>query len=179
LTGVTAEQQVERPLYSERKQYPNNSSEATLTKEVSISTSITLSVTTESSHVKAHNTEAGLTILGFAVIQGQVQQELSKLYSVMTESTFAISEKTTIEIPPSCTVEHVIHWIEVSLGGIALLGRPQNFSSPRTIPMDLSLTRRESMTFPSSQDLAEVPYRVPLRLTYSEELNDVPRRPGV
>jgi hypothetical protein len=174
LTGVKAEREIERPLYSERRQYPNNSSEATLTKEVSISNSVTLSVTTESSHVKAHNAEAGFTILGFAAIQAQVQHELSQLYSVMMETTLTISEKTTIEIPPSCTVEHVIHWMEVSWGGIALLGKPQSFSSPRTIPADFSPALRESMTFPSSQNLAEVPYRIPLRLAYSEELNDVP-----
>lgn len=139
----------------ERKIYPNNSKVATLTKEVSISNSVARTITVESSKLKAHNAEAGITLIGFVAIQGQIQQQLSERYSVATQNSITISEKTTIQVPPASTVEHVIQWKLVSLNGIAILGE-----SPRS-----SL----------SSSLAEVPYRVPLRLTYTEVLNDVPQ----
>ena len=153
VTGIKEERQLETPLPEERKQYPNNS-HAIFTKELGISNSVTLSVTIESSKVRAHNAEAGITILGFAAIQGQVQQQLSHAYSVTTENTFTISEKTTIQIPPSSTVEHIIRWKVISLNGVAVLGK--------------------AVTSSSLSSLAEVPYRIPLRLTYTEEINDVP-----
>jgi hypothetical protein len=151
--GVMADKKVETPLPVERREYPNNSSAATLTVEVGISNSITMTVTTEASRVKAHNAQAGVTILGFTAIQAQVQRELSERYAVNVENTFTVSEKLTVEVPPSTTVELLIHWMTVSWNGIAILGKP---SSP-------------------TSSFAEVPYSVPARLTYTEELNDVPR----
>jgi hypothetical protein len=153
VTGVTNQEKIETFLSEERKIYPNNSKVATLTKEVSISNSIVRTVTVESSKLRAHNAEAGVTLFGFATIQGQVQQQLNERYSVTTENSISISEKTTIQVPPASTVEHVIQWKLVSLNGIAVLG--------------------ESAPSPSSYNLAEVPYQVPLRLTYTETLNDV------
>ena len=154
MTGRKDERQIEEFLSRERKEYRNNSSVATLTKEVSISNSITRTVTIESNKVTAHNAQASVTIFGFGTIQAVVQQQLSETYSVAVGNTLTISETTTIEIPPSAVVEHIIQWKLVSWNGIAILG-PAGSSS--------------------SSSLAEVPFRVPHRLTYTDELNDVPR----
>ena len=144
--------QIEKHLPEERKRYPNNSKTATLTKEVSVSNSITREVMIESSQLKAHNAEAGITLIGFAAIQGQVQNQLNQTYAVTTQSTITISETTTIEIPPQSIIEHVIQWKVISESGLVILG-------PR---------------LPTASRLAEVPYHIPLRLTYTEEINDVP-----
>jgi hypothetical protein len=144
--------QVEKRLSEERKRYPNNSKVATLTKEVSVSNTVTREIMIESSQLKAHNAEAGITFFGFAAIQGQVQQQLNQTYSVTTQNTITISETTTIQIPPQSIIEHVIQWKVISESGLAILGR----------------------RLPTASRLAEVPYEVPLRLTYTEEINDVP-----
>jgi hypothetical protein len=144
--------QIEKHLSEERKRYPNNSKTATLTKEVSVSNAITREVMIESSQLKAHNAEAGITLIGFAAIQGQVQNQLNQTYAVTTQSTITISEATTIEIPPQSIIEHVIQWKVISESGLVILG-------PR---------------LPTASRLAEVPYHIPLRLTYTEEINDVP-----
>ena len=145
------EREVETFLSTERQTYRNNS-QATVTQERSISQSITRAVTTESTHLRASNAEAGITILGFVAIQGQIQQQLSQHYSVATENILTFNEKTTIEIPPYTTVEHIIHWKVVSTYGIAVLGKPAT-------PMP---------------GLAQVPFEIPLRLTYTVEVNNVP-----
>ena len=144
--------QIEKHLSEERKRYPNNSKTATLTKEVGVSNSITREVMIESGQLKAHNAEAGITLIGFAAIQGQVQNQLNQTYAVTTQSTITISETTTIEIPPQSIIEHVIQWKVISESGLVILG-------PR---------------LPTASRLAEVPYHIPLRLTYTEEINDVP-----
>ena len=156
VTGVRELGNAEKFLSEERKIYPNNSKTATLTKEISVSNSIARTVTIESSKLKGNSGEAGVTFIGFATVRGQAQQQLNERYSVATQNSVTISEKTTIEIPPGSTVEHVIQWKLVSLNGIAVLGETPRFSP--------------------SFDLAMVPYQVPLRLTYTETLNDVPRR---
>jgi hypothetical protein len=153
VTGLIRMPEVETIFLVERKQYPNNSKTAILTKEISISNSVIRTVTLEWSSLKAHNAEAGITLLGFAAIQGQVQQQLNQRYSVTTQSSIVIGEKTTIQIPPATTVEHVIRWKLVSSQGLAVLGESAR-GTPRF-------------------DLAQVPYQVPMRLTYDEDLNDV------
>jgi hypothetical protein len=124
---------------------PNNSKVATLTKEISVSNSVTRTVTIESSKLKGHNAQVGVTLIGFGGGQGQIQQQLNQRYSVATQNSITISEKNVIQVRPASTVEHVIQWKLVSLMGIAILG--------------------ESPRFSPSFDLAEVSYQVPLRLT--------------
>ncbi len=149
--------EIERFLSEERKTYPNNSKSATVTKELSVSNSIVRTVTIEASKLKAHNADASVTLFGFASIQGTVQQQLNQRYSVTMQSSVSISEKTTIQLPPNTVVEHVIQWKLVSINGLAFLGA----SGPS----------------PSSLILAEVPYQVPLRLTYTETVNDIKKIP--
>lgn len=160
ITSFREQGTVETFLSEERKIYPNNSRTATLTKEISVSNSVARTVTIEKSELKGNNAEAGVTLVGFAAIQAQVQRQLNQRYSVTTENSVTIGEKTTIAIPPASTVEHVIRWKLISTAGIAVLGETPRFSP--------------------SFDLAEVPYRVPSRLTYTETINDIPqvRRSG-
>jgi len=155
VTQVVEQGEVSKLLSEERKIYPNNSKVATLTKEVSIANSIVRTVTIESSRIKAHNAEAGVTLIGFAAVQAQLQTQLNRRYSVETQNSISISERTTIQVPPASTVGHVIQWKLISLNGLAVIGESSRSSSPL--------------------ELAEVPYQVPLRLTYTETLNDVPR----
>jgi hypothetical protein len=153
VTDVREQGRVETFLSEERKKYPNGSKTATLTKQVSVSNTISRTVTIQWGKLKAYSAGAGVTLVGLVAIQSQVQQQLSKNYSVEMQNSITISETTTIEVPPGCTVEHVIKWKLASLSGVAVLGETPRFSS--------------------SVDLAEVPYQVPLRLTYTEDLNDV------
>lgn len=148
---------IETPLPQEVKTYPNNSKVATVTKEVSITNTITREVTIESSQLRARNAEAGITLFGFATIQGQIQEQLNQSYAVTTRNTISISEKTTIEIPPGTTIEHVIRWAVVSEKGLAILGK--------------------SEAMPAVSRLAEIPYQIPLRLTYTEEVRDTSGTP--
>jgi hypothetical protein len=150
LLDVADERQIEKYFREERKRYPNNSS-ATVTREISISSSIKLAVTTESSKLRSHNAVAGITLVGFGTIQGQVQQQLSERYAVTLESTLTVSENVSATIPPYSTIEHIIQWKVLAWAGIALLGKPQR-SRPSAV--------------------AEVPYEVPLRLTFDHDFVD-------
>jgi hypothetical protein len=153
MTDVREIKQREEPLSKEKRIYPNNTGNSTVTKEVSISNTISRIVTIESSKVKAHNAQGGITIVGFAEIQGQVQEQLGERYNLITQDAITFSEKTTIEIRPGSTVEHVIQWKVIYETGLAILGQSSDIRYSR---------------------LAEVPYRVPMRLTYSEEINNSP-----
>ena len=148
---IKEERQVQTFHSEERETYRNNSP-AKVIQERSISQSVTRAVTTESTQLRASNAEAGITILGFAAIQGQIQRQLSQHYVVAMENTLTFNERTTIEIPPYTTVEHIINWKIVSTHGIAVLGKPE-IATP---------------------GLAEVPFAIPLRLTYTGEVNNVP-----
>jgi hypothetical protein len=150
LIDVKDEQQIETVLGETKKKYSNDSSVATITQEISISNSVTRAVTTEDEKIKASGGQAGVQIFGFATIEGQIQQQLSHRYSVETEQTLSISEKTTIEIPPLSTIEHTITWKLVGFKGNAILGK-------------------------TSMTLVEVPYWIPRRLTYDSDVRDVPR----
>jgi hypothetical protein len=148
--GTTAE----TFLSEERRMYPNNS-KGKMTKNISVSNSVTREVTIEKGKLTSGSANAGVTFVGFGAIEVQVQRQLNQHYSVTTDNSVTISEQTTIEIPPASTVEHIIRWKLIWLVGIAILGETPRFSP--------------------SLDLAEVPYKVPFRLTYTETLNDVPR----
>jgi hypothetical protein len=143
--------QIERRLSKEMKKYSNDSKVATITKEVSVSNTVEREVTIESGKLRAYNAEAGIPLFGFAGIRGQIQNQLNEVYSVRTQSTITLTEKTTIQIPPDSTIEHIIRWMVVSEQGLAILGRP----------------------VPTASRLAEVPYYVPLKLTYTDEIRDV------
>jgi len=151
LVGVTNEQQVEKFLWEQRKRY-RNSSGSTVTRELSVTNSITLTVTTESSKLTSYNAEAGVTLLGFASIKGQVQRQLSERYSITRQSTSSVSDKTAVTLKPHMTVEHVIQWKAVTWIGTALLGRP---------------------TRGSSLPIAAVPYQAQVSLTYDDDVIDV------
>jgi hypothetical protein len=154
VTSLQKTAPIEMSWYEERKPYYNNTTSSSVTKEVSLSTSLSKSVTIESDKLKAHNAGANINIIGFAAIQGQVQDQIGERYSVATQDTVTFSETTRIEIPPGSAVEHVIHWIVVYYTGLAILGQPFDARNSR---------------------LAEVPYRVPWRLKYTDEVNNAPR----
>jgi hypothetical protein len=158
LTAVTEEKQIEKFLWEQRKRYRNNSG-STVTRELSVISSITLTVTTDSSELKSYNAEAGITLLGFAAIQGQVQRQLSERYSVALQSSSSISDKTSVTIKPYSTIEHIIQWKAVTWIGTALLGKPALLLGKPALP--------------SSQPIAQVPYQVPVRLTYDDDFIDV------
>ena len=132
-----------------RKRYQNNS-KSTVTKEITITNSITRGVTIDSSQLRSYDADTGVTIAGFASIQGKIQRQLSTHYSVTLQDTFGVTEKTSIVIPPYSTIEHVIHWKVTSWVGAALLGKSY------------------------SQPVAQIPYQVPLGLTYDDTVVDVP-----
>jgi hypothetical protein len=139
VTDLQEEKPIEVPWYTERNIYPNNTAKSAVTKKVNLINEHAKTVTIESDKLKAHNAGANVNILGFAAIQGQVQQQVGERYSVATQNTITFSEETTIEIPPGSAVEHVIQWIFVYHTGLAILGQPSDASYSR---------------------LAEVPYRV-------------------
>lgn len=151
ILGVTGEKPVEVVIEETRKKYRNNSN-TTVTREISISTSVTRAVTTDSSQLKSYNTDAGITIFGFATIQGHVQQQLSHRYSVMLQNTLSVSEKSSVVIQPHSAIEHVIQWKVVSWSGTALLGEPAQVHP---------------------QPVAQIPYEVPFRLTYEDDFFDI------
>ena len=151
LLDVTDERKVEKFLREERRTYPNNSS-ATVTREISIASSITLRVTIESNKLRSHNAAAGVSLVGFGTIQGRVEQALGERYAVTLESTLTVSENVSATIPPYSTIEHVIQWKVLEWGGIALLGKTQR--SLQSV-------------------VAEIPYQVPLRLTFDHDFVDV------
>ena len=150
LLGVKDEQQTEAVLSETSKQYSNDSKVVTVTQEISITNSVTGTVVTEADNIRVSGTQTGFQILGFATIQGQIQHQLGQRYSVQTQNTLSISEKTTIQIPPLSTIEHIITWKMEYVKGNAILGRFLMTS-------------------------VEVPYRIPRRLTYDTQVRDVPR----
>lgn len=145
-------QHIEVPLAEERRTYPNSSTAATLVKEVAISNSVARTVTVETSNLRAINVSSGYRIVGFPSIQGQVEIQLTQRHSVNTENTISFDERTTIQIPPNTTVEHIIKWKLVFCRGMAILGTAEPVSG---------------------RGLAEVPYQLPYRLTYTDSLRDV------
>lgn len=151
VTSFQEKEPVEVPWYVEKNIYPNNTTKSSVTKEVTVSNQRSRTVTIEADKLKAHNVGANVNIMGFVAIQGQVQEQIGERYSVATEGTITLSEVTRIEIPPGSAVEHVIRWIIVYHNGLAILGQPSDASNSR---------------------LAEVPYRVPWRLKYTDEVND-------
>jgi hypothetical protein len=158
VTDVREQGEIEEFISEERRIYPNHS-KAPSTQTVGLSHSFTRTVTIEASKLRAHNSEAGVTLFGFAAIQAQVQRQLNQRYSIEVQDTIIFSEQTTIEIPPYSTIKHVIKWKLVSLNGIAILGVPARSST--------------------SLDLAELPYEVPLRLTFEDDKFDVPQAPQI
>ena len=110
VTGIREQGSIETFLSEERKTYRNSSKSATLTKEIDISNCLARTVTIEAGKLRAHNAQAGITLLGFGSIQGQLQQQLNQRYSVAVQTSITINEKTTIQIPPNSVVEHVIQW---------------------------------------------------------------------
>ena len=93
--------QIETALSEEKQTYSNNSSVATVTKKIAVSNSISRTVMIEDSQLKALNTDAGVTLIGFATIHGQVQQQLTRRHAVTAQEAISISEETTVEIPPN------------------------------------------------------------------------------
>jgi hypothetical protein len=162
LVAVAEEKQVEKFLSEQRKRYQNHSG-STVTRELTVTNSFTLTVTTESSELKSHDMDAGITLFGFAQIRGQVERQLSERYSVTLQSTSSVSDKSSVEIKPYSTVEHIIQWKVVTWTGIALLGKPLTFQraiaqAPYQVPQ---------------RAIAQVPYQVPVRLTYDDDFIDV------
>jgi hypothetical protein len=153
VTRIKEQGSVETFLSEERKTYQNGSKTSAFTKQVSVSNTISQTVTIQWGKLKTYSAGAGVTLVGLLAIQSQVQQQLSKSYSIEMQNSITISETSTITVSPGCTVEHVIKWKQVALSGAAVLGETPRFSR--------------------SVDLAEVPYLVPLRLTYSEDLTEV------
>jgi len=149
LKSIKDEQQIEAVLRTEKKTYPNNS-KGRVTPKVSLTDSVTRSVTIESNSVKASGGQAGIQILGFAAIQGQIQQQLSQRNAVQTQQTLTFSEEIQVEVPPHSTIELTITWKLIWLKGTAILG-----------PL-VGLAR------------VEVPYFVPHRLTFDWSTRDVP-----
>ena len=153
--GVVAlrqQKQIEAHLSETTETYPNYSTKTPFAKKLTISNSVARTVTLERSGLKAHSANAGITFVGFAAIQGQIQQQVSERYAITTQSTISISQETSFEIPPGAAVEHVVHWKLVSEHGIAILA---------------------TSMVPSSQ-WAELPYQVPMRLSFQDWIRDVP-----
>jgi hypothetical protein len=150
VTGLLERRSVEMPWGAEeRKTYSNRTTGSSMTKEVTISKELTRTVTVESDKLKAHNAGASVNIVGFAAIQGQVQDQIGERYSVASQATFTKSGTTRFEIPPGTSVVHVIHWVATCKTGLAILGRPSD---------------------PTYSRLAEVPYILPWDLDYSDEI---------
>jgi len=155
LLDVTEERKVEEFLREERKTYRNNSS-ATITQTITITSSITRTVTIESTKLKSHSEGAGIALVRFASIQGQIQRQLSERYTVTLQSTSSVSEETSASILPYSTIEHIIRWKTVTWVGTALLGKPARLPQP----------------------VAEIPYEVLLGLTFESEFINVHDVPG-
>jgi hypothetical protein len=149
LVGVTDEQWTETVLRQETKTYPNQSS-GRITPKIGITDTVTKSVTFETSKLKSIGSQAGVQILGFASIQGQIQRQLGERYAVEVQRTLSVNEEVQIEVPPHQTIEFTIIWKLVSLTGSAQLGSFGGISR------------------------AEVPYSIPQRLSFDWRTRDVP-----
>jgi len=149
LIEVKDEQQAETVLRKETKTYPNESS-ARITPKVSITDSVTKSVTIEANKIKTSGTQTGVQILGFATIQGRIQQQLSQRYAVEIRRTLSVSEEVQIEVPPHSAIELSITWKLVWQKGTAVLGGTYSVTH------------------------AEVPYFIPHRLTFDWRTRDIP-----
>lgn len=149
LVAVKEEQRTSTVLRKETKTYPNASS-GRITPRVGITDSVTKTVSFEDSKIKASGGQTGINILGFATIQGQIQQELSQKYAVEVQRTLSVSEEVQIEVPPHSAIELSITWKMEWFNGTAVLG-----STPGT-------------------DRVEVPYFIPHRLTFDWRTRDVP-----
>jgi hypothetical protein len=149
LLGVKDEQQIETVLRTDTKPYSNPTS-GTLTPKVIITESVMESVTFETNKIKTSGGQAGVQILGFANIQGQIQQQLNQRYARQIQRTLTVSEEIQIEVPPHTAIEFSIIWKMVWLKGTAILG--QVFGTDRV----------------------EVPYTTPYRLTFEPRPRNVP-----
>lgn len=145
----------EVPLHDETRLYPNDSAVATLTKEIEITHSVSRSVTVDDSRITSRSGDASVTFLGFAAIRGQVLQQISARYALNIQVNLTFSERTSITVPPRARIRHVVRWKIVHDAGTVVLGRQLPGNSPQLV--------------------AAVPYLVPQRLTYTEEIVDEPR----
>lgn len=145
----------EVPLHDETRLYPNDSAVATLTKEIEITHSVSRSVTVDDSRITSRSGDASVTFFGFAAIRGQVLQQISARYALNIQVNLTFSERTSITVPPRARIRHVVRWKIVHDAGTVVLGRQLPGNAP--------------------QPVAAVPYLVPQRLTYTEEIVDEPR----
>jgi hypothetical protein len=152
VVSIQQQKQIETYLSETTETYPNYSAKATFSKKLTISNSVARTVTLEKGGLKAHGADAGITFVGFAAVQAQIQQQVSERYAVTAQSTISYSQETTIEIPPEAAVEHVVRWKVVSEHGIAIL-------AASAVPSSL---------------WAELPYQVPMRLSFEDWIRDVP-----
>jgi hypothetical protein len=148
LIGVKDEQQTETLLSTEKRRVPNESS-ATITRKIGVTNSVTQAVTIDAEKIRISGAQTGAQILGFVNIQGQLQQQLGQRYSVSVQRTLSITDEISIEVPPFHTIEVTITWNTVWLKGNAMLGR-------------------------GSMPSVEVPYSIPLRLSFDPAPRDVP-----
>jgi hypothetical protein len=148
LIDVKDEEQTETVLRKETKTYPNDS-KALITTKVGITDSVTKSVTLEANKVTTSGGQGGIQIVGFATIQGQIQQQLSRRYAVQSQRTLTVNEEIQVAIKGRSAVELTITWKLIWLKGTAILGGTYK-------------TR------------AEVPYSIPQRLTVEWRIKDVP-----
>jgi hypothetical protein len=147
LIGVKDEKEVETVHSRTKKPYSNPSS-VKMTHKITVSNSVTRSVAIEHNKSKTSSGQAGVQLIGFANIQGQIQQQLAQKHAVQVQGTFSVSEEVTIELEPFHTIELSITWKMVWLQANALLGM---ISTPSV----------------------EVPYWIPLRLTFDAVPRDV------
>lgn len=149
LVAVKEGQPTSTVLRKETKTYPNGSS-GRITPKVAITDSVTKVVTFETNKIKAFGGQTGVTILGFASIQGQIQQQLGQKHAVEVQRTLSVSEEVQIEVPPHSAIELSITWKMEWFNGTAVLG-----STPGT-------------------DSVEVPYSIQHRLSFDWRTRDVP-----
>jgi hypothetical protein len=126
-----------------------NPSGAKVTRRAGIVNSVTRTVTIDTNNIKTSGTQTGAQILGFATIQGQVQEQLGQRHAREDQGTLSINEEIEVALDPYQAIELTITWKLVQLNAKALLGLH---------------------TMPS----VEVPYSIPLRLTFDAVPRDIP-----
>jgi hypothetical protein len=121
LIDIKDEQRIETVLYEEKRKLENPSG-AKVTRRAGIVNSVTRTVTIDTNNIKTSGTQTGAQILGFATIQGQVQEQLGQRHAREDQGTLSINEEIEVALDPYQAIELTITWKLVQLNAKALLG---------------------------------------------------------
>ncbi|WP_159401254.1 hypothetical protein [Streptomyces sp. NRRL B-24484] len=122
---------------------------AKTTRTVTVSRTVRREVGIDLSKAKVRAGEYGLMVIGAGDIKRQIREELTHKFSVSTQGEFTVEDSVGIEVKPRSAVELIIDW-------------------------KLRYQRGTASALTADGITIEIPYELPLRLTFDHHTKDLP-----